>query len=82
MLWEFYEYTGDALFGMNMQKTMLENGTPLVGHEAVSDTMSDLFVDFFGALIVSVIGYISLRYKKGWLNKFEFKRITSKKKKV
>ncbi len=64
---------------MNMQKTMLENGTMLQGHAAVADTMGDLFVDFLGAFVVSVIGYISIRRKKGWMKNFEFKKVTEKK---
>jgi hypothetical protein len=41
-----------------MQKYMLENGTPLVGQEALSDTMKDLIVDTISALVISTAGYI------------------------
>ena len=33
------------------------------------DTMKDLIVDTLGALAMSIIGYISLKYKKGWVEK-------------
>lgn len=74
VLWEIYEFTFDKLLGLNMQKFALENGTPLVGREALSDTMKDLIVDAAGALATSIIGYISLKFKKGWLEKFEVTR--------
>lgn len=71
VIWEFYEFTFDGLLGLNMQKFALENGTPLVGREALTDTMVDLFVDAVGAFIMSIIGYISLKYNKGWIEKLQ-----------
>lgn len=68
-VWEIYEFTMDVVFGTNMQKFALDNGTPLVGQEALWDTMKDIIVDTLGALTMSVVGYISLRYKKGWIEK-------------
>ena len=64
MLWEVYEFTVDALFGTNMQKFMQEGGTMLVGQSALADTMKDIIVDAVGALVVSVVGYISLCREK------------------
>ena len=63
-LWEIYEYSFDALLGLNMQKFRLEDGTELVGHAALSDTMKDIIVDCAGALIASVIGYFNLKLEK------------------
>lgn len=57
-IWEIYEYTVDSLLSLNMQKYMFENGTPLVGQEALSDTMKDLIVDTISALVISTAGYI------------------------
>lgn len=68
VIWEFYEFTSDGLLGTNMQKFKLKDGTELIGRLAVSDTMEDLIVDSVAAFIASTIGYISLKYKKGWLN--------------
>ena len=69
VLWEIYEFTFDGLLGINMQKFALENGTELIGRAALADTMEDLIVDSIGAFVMSVIGYISLKYKKGWIDK-------------
>ena len=71
VIWEFYEFTFDGILGLNMQKFALENGTKLIGRAALTDTMVDLFVDAVGAFIMSVIGYISLRYNKGWIEKLQ-----------
>ena len=68
-LWEIYEFSADALFDTNMQKFALDDGTPLVGQAALKDTMKDIIVDTLGALVMSVVGYISLKYKKGWIEK-------------
>ncbi len=79
MIWEIYEFTFDGLLGLNMQKFALEDGTLLVGHAALENTMKDLIVDTVGALIISVIGYISIKYKKGWVEKMLIRKINSKK---
>lgn len=52
-----------------MQKFALENGSNLLGRAALMDTMKDLIVDSLGALAMSILGYISIKYKKGWLDK-------------
>lgn len=69
VVWEIYEFTFDGLLGLNMQKFALENGVNLVGRAALCDTMKDLIVDSIGALVISILGYISLKYKKGWIDK-------------
>jgi hypothetical protein len=48
-VWEIFEYGMDQIFGLNMQKSGLQ------------DTMWDLIVDALGALLTSVIGYIYLK---------------------
>lgn len=73
VVWEIYEFTFDGILGLNMQKFALENGTQLIGRYALMDTMKDLIVDAFGAFVVSVIGFISLKHKKGWLKKLEIR---------
>lgn len=73
VVWEFYEFTSDGLLGTNMQKYKLRDGTELVGKEALEDTMQDLMVDFLGAFVASGMGYISLKYKKGWLDDLRIK---------
>lgn len=69
VVWEIYEFSFDGLLGLNMQKFALENGVNLVGRAALCDTMKDLIVDSIGALVISILGYISLKYKKGWIDK-------------
>lgn len=66
-LWEIYEFAFDGMLGMNMQKFLLEDGTALIGRDALADTMEDLIVDCLGALAASLTGYLSLKYQKGWL---------------
>ena len=73
VIWELYEFTSDGVFGTNMQKFKLKDGTELVGRTAIKDTMEDLIVDGIGAFIASTVGYISLKYKKGWLNDLRIK---------
>lgn len=65
-IWEIYEFATDGLFGMNMQKFMLADGTVLAGHAALADTMKDIIVDVLGSLLASTIGYFSIRKGDGW----------------
>ena len=67
-IWEIYEYTFDGILGLNMQKFMLANGTLLVGHSALTDTMKDIIIDALGALTASVFGYISIKKDKKWFH--------------
>ncbi len=67
--WELIEYAMDDLFGLNSQQFMdnrgtLPEGTPLVGHAALTDTMKDLFLDLVGSLAISIIGFFDLRKQK------------------
>lgn len=73
VIWEIYEFSFDGLLGLNMQKIALEDGTKLVGRVALADTMEDLIVDFIGTFTMCTIGYISLKYKKGWIEKLLIK---------
>jgi len=65
-LWEIGEYTADDLFGLNSQQYMKttsgtivgENDIPLVGHEALTDTIKDLALDTAGAVVVATLAYI------------------------
>ncbi|WMJ75742.1 MULTISPECIES: hypothetical protein [unclassified Sedimentibacter] len=58
--WEIYEFTFDGLLSLNMQKHTLKNGIPLVGREALEDTMKDIIVDAVSAFAVSTTGYYQL----------------------
>jgi len=67
-LWEIYEFTVDGTLGLNMQKFALQDGEPLIGRAAVADTMEDLIVAAIGAAIMAVVGYVSVKERKGWLS--------------
>ena len=69
VLWEVYEFAADGLLHTNMQKFAVKGGAAMVGREALCDTMIDLIVDTAGAFVVSVAGYISLKFQKGWVEK-------------
>lgn len=62
-LWEVYEFTFDALLGLNMQKHTTQFGVALVGIEALWDTMWDIIIDAGAALMVSTIGFLAIRTK-------------------
>ena len=51
VLWEIFEFTIDSTFGLNMQKSGLQ------------DTMGDLIVNSMGALIISILGYLWMKKK-------------------
>lgn len=68
-VWEIFEFGMDQLFGLNMQKTMLNDPSGL------TDTMWDMIVNAMGASIISVSGWWYLKRKKSffvkeWIRKF------------
>ncbi len=57
-VWEIFEYFMDTLFGLKMQRS----GLP--------DTMGDLILGAFGALVVAILGYVYLKFnQKNWVQK-------------
>ena len=74
VVWEFYEFAVDGLLGLNMQKFALEDGQALVGRQALVNTMNDLIVDAAGAIVMSAVGYVSVKYRKGWVPRMLMKR--------
>ncbi|KRM71255.1 hypothetical protein [Lacticaseibacillus brantae] len=74
VLWEFYEFTGDGLLGLNMQRYM-SGHTLLQGRAALMDTMGDLAMDFLGSLLLAIAAYFGIRRDWHWLDKFMFKKI-------
>jgi hypothetical protein len=60
-LWEIAEFTMDSILNLNLQQYILPDGTVLIGHYALVDTMKDLIVDALGALFISILGYILLK---------------------
>lgn len=65
-IWEFFEFFMDIAFGLNMQKSGL------------TDTMTDLFVDAIGGLIVSILGYYYTKYNKGYFLDRIIKKLRNK----
>lgn len=69
-LWEIFEFIMDSLFETDMQKTML--GDP----SGLTDTMWDMIVNTFGALIISLLGYSYIKaagnesFLERWIDKF------------
>lgn len=69
-VWEIFEFTMDQVFGMNMQKAMLDDPSGL------TDTMWDLIVDTIGALVISILGWHYLKHGRRvsflerWINSF------------
>lgn len=56
-IWEIYEFAGDMLLGLNMQKAYTAEGTALIGTAALLDTMEDMIVDLGAAAVVAIAGY-------------------------
>ncbi len=63
-LWEIIEFSLDAWFGLNMQKTGLV------------DTMWDLIVDALGALVVSYLGYVYMHKDIRFFSRLEERLLT------
>ena len=66
-VWEIYEYVFDGILGLNMQKFMTVDGTLLVGHAALADTMKDIIIDAIGALTATVIGSVAIKHDRTWM---------------
>ena len=71
-LWEIMEFTTDELFGLNSQQYLQTRGTfddaqPLLGHEALRDTMYDLMLDLAGSVVIAIIGFFDLKKQQGHL---------------
>lgn len=63
-IWEIYEYLIDTYFWMNMQRTEIWTW--------VTDTMHDIILETFAALITNIYIYIYLKFEKhNWISKLE-----------
>ena len=75
VLWEFFEFSMDWFFGLDMQKDWIvpainsvklnPTGANIPIHVDVQsvDTMKDLMVNFVGAVVFSVIGILYLKHR-------------------
>lgn len=74
-LWELFEYGMDTFTGSNMQRwkdglppevQKGGNGSNMLGRgTGLNDTMIDMLVMAIGGFVVSLLGYIVLKYKSG-----------------
>ena len=69
-LWEIYEFSFDLFLELNMQKYRQNDGVPLVGREALFDTMKDIIIDTVGSASVSIVGYTAMKKKQNWLDRY------------
>lgn len=74
MFWEIFEFSLDTIIGTNTQRWADEFGLPFVGQDALFDTMKDIIANAAGGIVASIIGYISLKHGKSWLDGFYIKR--------
>lgn len=54
----------DGMLHANMQRYLDVSLQPLIGREALWDTMCDLIIDAISALIVSLLGFIQLTLRR------------------
>ncbi len=64
VLWEVWEFATDHFFNLNSQRHSLLDGTPLLGHSAVTNTMLDLIADSLGGVVSCVIVTICFYLKQ------------------
>lgn|SRR5574344_905026 len=82
--WEIFEYSMDDFFGTNMQTYLKttsssfpnQKETPLIGHAALEDTMTDIMLNGAGGIVVCSIGYFDIKHhKNGFGNEKLIKRV-------
>ncbi|HET7630083.1 MAG TPA: hypothetical protein VFK03_01795 [Candidatus Saccharimonadales bacterium] len=68
VVWEVFEFSGDALFHSNMQRWADPASTPMIGQayqgSGLRDSMSDLIVASIGALVTSIFVYLGYKHDK------------------
>ena len=79
-MWEIFEYTCDSLLDINLQRYIDPNGMAYVGHSAVVDTMTDIIMDFLGALLSGVICAICSYKYESFVSYFKITKVKSKQK--
>ena len=75
IIWEIYEYLGDLLFDMNMQRYLNLNGVPYVGKLALDDTMGDLIADLIGAFVFFLIFWYQIKQNKIKVENWRFEKV-------
>lgn len=75
VLWEIYEYTGDLLFNLNMQRYQTSNGVPYIGKIALDDTMGDLIADLLGALVFTLFILYQMKRNDMKFDNWRFRKV-------
>lgn len=78
LLWEIIEFASDTFFGTNMQRYLPPEGIDPKWEKqgyGLVDTMGDVIVSTCSALVVCILGYIALRKKANYLNRFLLRKI-------
>lgn len=70
--WEIIEWFADYLNNTNMQR-FEDNitGEGFIGRNALYDTMKDLILDSIGGIMIAIVGYLDIRFKKGFVGKLK-----------
>lgn len=71
VFWEFWEFGCDQLLGMNLQRFALSEGIPLIGRQALIDTMDDLFANTLGAMLTLLYAFFKSKNNQKFF--FHFK---------
>ncbi|MDO5477533.1 MAG: hypothetical protein Q4G23_00020 [Clostridia bacterium] len=83
-VWEIFEFAGDRLFSMNMQKFRPPDGVSTLTTETwrydagLIDTMTDIILDTVTAFAVAVSGYIKIKTGKWKAENYKKKEDRSK----
>ena len=68
VLWELVEFGADYFTGANMLRWAERDGTAHVGLPALYNTMSDFIANAVGAAVVAVMGYVSLKNRRKFVD--------------
>ena len=77
-LWEIWEFCGDIIFGLNSQRFLDASLTPLVGQQALLDTMIDICMDTLGAITGVLFTLVMIKVNKRFLKSFVITKLKNK----
>lgn len=81
VIWELFEFAMDSIFGSNMQRyippdALVQEVEPVQGYGLI-DSMWDLLLSSISALIISILGYLVLKFKPSLLNKVLLRSVSN-----
>lgn len=75
VIWEIIEFTIDGFASSNMQRFKNSiTGELWFGRQALRDTMEDFILNTIGATFISILGYIDLKRKSGFMKRMALRR--------